>query len=120
MRLMVGFSPTHPLTPSPPLRHTTPKEQKQECHSREKARPQVRPVQRARREARPQPIVGGEAEEEREESQGGEADKRPSGERRLAHSLSRPRERTKETTALARSGGTSRGFKSFRVRPVAS
>jgi hypothetical protein len=120
MRLMVGFSPTHPLTTSPPLRLVTAKEQKQEGDSGYESHPQIRTVQRPCGQARPQPIVGGEAEEEREESQAGEADKRPSGERRPAHSLSRPRERTKETTALARSGGTSRGFKSFRVRPVAS
>ena len=64
MRLMDGSSPTHPLTPSPPLRLITTKEQKQEDDSGYEPRPQVRTVQRPCGQARPQPIVGGEAEEE--------------------------------------------------------
>jgi len=77
-------------------------------------------VQRPGRQARPEAALGAEAEEKREEREKKEPEQRRGPEGTRSHSFSLQRERTKETTVLARSGGMSRGFKSFSVFPVAS
>src|SRR5262249_12040723 len=94
-------------------------EQKQQRDSGCESRPQVRVVQRSRGQARPESVVGGEAEQKGEEAQTGDRENRGS-EDRPSHSSSWQRDRTNEMTALARSRGTSRGFRSFKVLPVAS